>query len=134
MGEGEGPKGKTTLLPPLSRGQNRGGGRGRRRRPAPASQGAAAAGRRGERERGSRGFDSPSYLEPGWSVEAARLRRAASGSGTRGGGVGEQGGALVVAEVAVGRRSGAGGLFIGRMRRWSGAGQVVAAGERRGEP
>jgi len=25
-------------------------------------------------------------------------------------------------------------LFIGVVRRWSGAGQVVAAGERRGEP
>ena len=67
-----------------------------------------AAGDGDKKEGESRGFDSPSYLEPGWSVEAARLRRATSGSGTRGGGVGEQGGALVVAEVVVGRRSGAG--------------------------
>ena len=72
-----------------------------------------AAGDGDKRERESKGFDSPSYLEPGWSVEAARLWRAARGSGTRGCGVGEQGGALVAAEVAVGRRSGAGGLFIG---------------------
>ena len=91
----------------------------------PTPGGTVAAGDGDKRQRKSRGFDSPSYLETGWSVEAARLRRAASGSGTRGGGVGEQGGALVVAEVAVGRRSGAGGLFIGRMRRWSGAGQVA---------
>ena len=62
--ERQGPKGKIAFLLPLPRDQNRGGGRGRRRRPAPASQGAAAAGRRGERERGSRGFDSPSSL--GW--------------------------------------------------------------------
>jgi len=85
MGEGEGPKGKTTLLPPLSRGQNRGGGRGRRRRPAPASHGAAAARRRGERERGSRGFDSPSYLGLGWSREVGpRGPAAAALGGVRG--------------------------------------------------
>ena len=87
MGEGEGPKGKTTLPPPLSRGQNRGGGRGRRRRPAPASQGAAAAGRRGERERGSRGFDSPSYLGLGWSRVVGPWRRAVAGTSGCGGGV-----------------------------------------------
>ena len=35
------------------------GGAARRRRPGPASQGTAAAGARGERERGPRGIDPP---------------------------------------------------------------------------
>jgi len=81
MGEGEGPKGKTTLLPTLSHGQNRGGGRGRRRRPAPASQVAAAAGRTGKRERVTRRSDSPSRFGWWWPREAAPRRRAATGSG-----------------------------------------------------
>jgi len=70
-----------------------------------------AAGDGDKRKRESRGFDSPSYLEPGWSVEAARLRRAASGSGTRGGGVGEQGRAVRWWPVWCGSGSGAGPLL-----------------------
>ena len=53
----------------------------------PASQGAAAAGRRGERERGSRGFDSPSYLGLGWSREVGPRGPAVAALGGSGGGV-----------------------------------------------
>ena len=126
----EGPMGNFALpLPPADRKTGEGGGArrrpwGARRRPWGGGKGGEVLGEP----------VPPPRFGPEQSEEVGPRQRAASGSGTRSGGVGEQGGALVVAEVAVGRRSGAGGLFIGRMRWWGGAGQVVAAGERRSEP
>jgi len=71
--------------------ESRGGGAGRRRRPSPAAQGTAAAGARGERERGATGSRFPSPI----SEEGARRegrnghgrggRAAAVGSASRGG-------------------------------------------------
>ena len=92
--EGQGPKGKIAFLLPLSRDQNRGGGGGdggadsRRARVRGGHGG-------GKGTRGSRAFDSPSYLELGRSEAAAPRgpvggghRRCGVGAVGRGGGQG----------------------------------------------
>ena len=87
---------------------------------------------RGKRGRGLLGFDSRSYLGLGRREEVGRRGPAAVGGGGRGGGAARPGRGLqklggFVEEWGRGR-----GPFIAAGRRWSGAGLVVAAGERCG--
>jgi len=68
---------------------------------APALPGTAAAGERGKTERETRGFDSPTYFERRWPVEARPRRSAGGGGAARGGGAGGLGRGHAVVEVVV---------------------------------
>ena len=117
--KGQGVLGKTALLLPLSHGQNRGGGG------APAAPGRRPSGHsggreEGKRERGARGFDSPSYFERRRPVEVARRRRAAVGSGLHSSGAVGEGSGRAVAGVVVVVVGDVGGPFIGRAEQGGG--------------
>jgi len=71
------------------------------------------------------GSISPAHLGLEWSGKVGPRKAGAAAEQACGGGAAWLGRELEAAEVAVGRRSGAGGPFIGRVRRWSGAGQVA---------
>ena len=95
------------------------GGRGRR--PWDGGPGGlAAAGERGKRERGARGFDSPSYFERRRPVEVARRWRAAAGSGLRSSGAVGEGSGRAVAGVVVVVVGDVGDPFIGRAEQGGG--------------
>ena len=68
------------------------------------------------------GSISPLTMDWNGAERLVHGRQAWRRSKACGGGAAWLGRELEAAEVAVGRRSGAGGLFIGRMRRWGGAG------------
>ena len=83
--EGGGAFGQTALLLPLPRAEQR-RGRGRQRPWIPTSQATPAAGNRGKRGSGVRGFDSSAHLGLGRGEEAGQQEQAAAALGGSGGG------------------------------------------------
>ena len=94
----------------------------------PAVRGTAAARDGGKSERGPRWFDSPPYLELGWSEAGCPRRQTEVGDGGYGGGAARLGRGTAVAEVVVVAESCAEALFIGRERRWRGGAPVAELG------
>ena len=120
--------------PTPGRGSARGGPRwpshdGRRQRAAggagPVPQSLVAVKGVGESTGELGGSISPAHLGLEWSGKVGPRKAGAAAEQACGGGAAWLGRELEAAEVAVGRRNGTGGPFIGRVRRWSGAGQVA---------
>ena len=89
------------LLPPVPFLDRNRGGVGRGGALGTTLPGTAAAGERGKTERETRGFDSPTYFERRWPVEACPRRPAGGGGAARGGGAGGLGRGHAVVEVVV---------------------------------